>query len=265
MHLKTGNVPLFRSCAVTTASHATPATIWPFKRYSSIYSLEMHSDLHLSNRGDLPESFSARFDRELTHYTDSLCYRKRTGSNKLIVIYEGQGCEDGNCSHSGIVQSVLRSMKLLEQGWEIRIYNAKIIKEFYPLWDHPKYLIDEMLKATIHLILCQGIHVGMVKLWHTNDCLQEMKRLEYHLGFPFGNKVRCPAFSGDKMYYLLGAPIHTLPSFMVELNRSEQYYADMFPQANRFCACSHCSLNPHIFTNTTTDLWKPMFMGKAGF
>ena len=81
--------------------------------------------------------------------------------------------------------------------------------------------------------MLQGIHVGMLKFWHTDDCVQELKRLEFHPGFPFGNKVRCPAFTGDKIFYLLGAPLHTLPSFMVELNQSEAYYAQMYPRADR--------------------------------
>jgi len=188
-------------------------------------------DCHLSNKEPLLPAFSKRFERDLSHYIDTTCYRRE--GIKVIVIYEGQGCEDGNCSHSGVVQSVLRGLKFRDLGWEIRIFNSKIIREYYPEWNHPKHLVDAMLAATFHLILCQGIHVGMLKIWHTDDCVQELKRLEFHPGFPFGNKVRCPAFTGDKIFYLLGAPLHTLPSFMVELNQSEAYYAQMYPRANR--------------------------------
>jgi len=196
----------------------------------------MDSNTPLSNRDTIPASFSSRFDRDLSHYIDTTVYRNY--GVRVIVVYEGQGNEDGNCSHSGVCQSVLRSLKMLEKGWEIRIFNSKILRQFYPHWNHPKYLVDEMLAATFHIILCQGIHCGMVKTWHTNDCVQELKRLEFHPGFPSGNKVRCPAFTGDKMNYLLGAPLHTLPSFMVELNRSDAYYSDMYPRANRFVHCS---------------------------
>ena len=190
------------------------------------------STTELSKYSSLPIAFTKKFQRDISHYIDVTCNRSSEASDKVMVVYEGQGNEDGNCSHSGVLQSVIRSLKLREKGWDIRIYNCKIIRQYYPEWTHPKFLVDALLSSTIHIILCQGIHSGMVKIWHTRDCVEELTRLEYHPGFPFGKKLRCPAFTGDKMNYLYGAHKHTMPSFMVALNGIEARNLEMFSQAN---------------------------------
>jgi len=183
------------------------------------------------NKYEIPPSFRDKFNVDVKHYADALFFQ--TSGKKVIFIYDGQVNEDGNCSHSGVVQNVVRSLHLQEKGWEIRVYNSSIIKKFYPTWTHPSFLVDEMLKSTIHLILCQGLHCGMTADWRTDDCVEQLQRLQFHPGFPSRNKLLCPAFTGNKMDYLLGAPNSTLPSFMIKLNETEAYYEAMYEEAKR--------------------------------
>jgi len=183
------------------------------------------------NKYEIPPSFRNKFDIDVLHYNDAT-FQKSVG-NQVIFVYEGQGDQDGNCSHSGIVQSVFRALHLQQHGWEIRVYNSSIIRKFYPNWTHPSFLVDEMLKSAIHIILCQGLHCGMTADWHTTDCVEQVKRLQFHPGYPSRNKLCCPAFTGNKMEYLLGAPNHTLPSFMIKLNESEAYYETVYKEAER--------------------------------
>lgn len=73
-----------------------------------------------------------------------------------------------------------------------------------------------LLVFTFHLFKFQGIHCGMQEDWGwgTEECLEQTKRLEYHPGFPNGQKLRCPAFTGDKFAYICASSL-TLPTFKV--------------------------------------------------
>lgn len=63
----------------------------------------------------------------------------------------------------------------------------------------------------------------------------QLRRLEFHPGFPAGNTLRCPAFSGDKWGYLVAAFKHCLPTFKVVLNASTAVARRNLKEAKLFC------------------------------
>jgi hypothetical protein len=42
----------------------------------------------------------------------------------------------------------------------------------------------------------------MFEIWRPQDCVEELKRLENHPGFPSGVYLHDPVFNGDKSDYL---------------------------------------------------------------
>jgi hypothetical protein len=92
------------------------------------------------------------------------------------------------------------------------------IRERLTDWTHPSFLIDWFLDSEFHVILCQGIHNQMFGVWKPIDCVEELKRLEFHSGFPSGNNLRDPVFNGNKFEYLCAASEYCNPSFKIPLN-----------------------------------------------
>ena len=117
-----------------------------------------------------------------------------------------------------VTSSLPATKHLKEHGFIIEYLYAMDIKEKYPEWTHPSFLVDWLLEADFHFILCQGIHLQMFGIWKPSDCVEELKRLEYHSGFPSGRNLRDPVFNGDKFAYLCAASQYCNPSFKVPLN-----------------------------------------------
>lgn len=61
----------------------------------------------------------------------------------------------------------------------------------------------------------------MFGIWKPNDCVEEIKRLEYHTGFPSGKNLHDPVFNGDKFDYLCAISEFCNPSFKIPLNMTE--------------------------------------------
>jgi hypothetical protein len=112
----------------------------------------------------------------------------------------------------------IEDLELFAKGWNIEILSVKIIRESKIDWTHPHYLVDWLLGSDIHIILCQGIHCGMWGIWKPADCIREIRRLEYHPGFPGGINLRCPVFNGDKYTYINAAKGCTIPSLKIPLS-----------------------------------------------
>ena len=108
-------------------------------------------------------------------------------------------------------------LQLREENWQIEYLTGKEVRESKIDWIHPKFLVDWLIEADIHVILCQGIHLGFYGIWIPEDCRKEILRLEFHPGFPAMAHLRCPVFNGDKFEYLSAAKLFTNPSFKVEL------------------------------------------------
>ena len=50
------------------------------------------------------------------------------------------------------------NLRLRENGWKIEYLYVKEIRELKKDWIHPKFLVNWLLEASVHVILCQGIH-----------------------------------------------------------------------------------------------------------
>lgn len=134
-------------------------------------------------------------------------------------------------THVGLFDIAMEDAGLLEKGWIIERMSIKDVREKKVGWEHPKDLVDWLLESSIHIILIQGIHQGMIELWHPRDCQKELLRLEYHPGFPSGNQLSCPVFQANKKHYLLALPTRTNPSFFFPLDLS----ADRTEEAKLEC------------------------------
>jgi len=108
------------------------------------------------------------------------------------------------------------------------------IKEKFHDWDHPSFLVDWLLDSEFHVILCQGIHNQMFGIWRPQDCVEELKRLEYHPGFPSGVHLRDPVFNGDKFDYLSTASQYCNPSFKIPLNMGSMFLDKALERAKIF-------------------------------
>ena len=68
----------------------------------------------------------------------------------------------------------------------------------------------------------------MFGIWRPQDCVEELKRLEYHPGFPSGVHLRDPVFNGDKFDYLSTASQYcTLERAKLFLENFKAYDGDM--------------------------------------
>ena len=112
----------------------------------------------------------------------------------------------------------IEDLELFSKGWNIETLSVKIIRESKLDWTHPRFLVDWLLDSDIHIILCQGLHCGMWGVWRPVDCMNEIRRLEYHPGFPAGVNLRCPVLNGDKYAYISAAKPLTIPSLQVPLS-----------------------------------------------
>jgi len=84
-------------------------------------------------------------------------------------------------------------------------------------WIHPSFLVDWLEDSDYHVILCQGIHNGMLGVWKPIDCQYEILRLQYHDGFPNGLHLLDPVLTADKFEYLCAVADISLPSFKFPL------------------------------------------------
>ena len=90
----------------------------------------------------------------------------------------------------GLFDIALETVGLRTKGWTVETLNIKQIRESYPDWDSPKYLVDWLIEADVHVILIQGLHQGMIEMWHPSECQKELLRLEYHPGTSIPSYIR---------------------------------------------------------------------------
>ena len=72
-------------------------------------------------------------------------------------------------------------------------------KEF----ESPENLIDHVLEADVHFILGY-LHHGILEYnqWSVQDFNDQLRRLRYHPGWPWGLNVDCCILTQDKFKYL---------------------------------------------------------------
>ena len=127
------------------------------------------------------------------------------------------------------------------------------IKEKFHDWGHPSFLVDWLLDSEFHVILCQqGIHNQMFGIWRPQDCVEELKRLKYHPGFPSGVHLCDPVFNGDKFDYLSTASQYCNPSFKIPLNMGSMFLDKALERAKifqeNFKNTPHLSKLPNCFS-----------------
>lgn len=126
---------------------------------------------------------------------------------------------------------------LKDKGFNIEYLYAADIREHKPDWTHPSFLVDWLLDSDFHGLFCQGIHNQMFGIWKPIDCIEEIKRLEFHNGYPSGSHLRDPVFNGDKFGYLCAASEYCNPSFKIPLNYSlsgELHIQEILSAAHKF-------------------------------
>ena len=109
-------------------------------------------------------------------------------------------------------------LRLKEKGYQIEYLTVADIRERLISWSHPSFFVDWLLDSDYHFILCQGIHSQMFGIRSPSDCcIQELKRLEFHKGFPSRINLCDPVFNGDKFDYLCALSEYCNPSFKIPL------------------------------------------------
>ena len=110
-------------------------------------------------------------------------------------------------------------LRLKEKGYQIEYLTVADIRERFISWSHPSFLVDWLLlDSEYHFILGQGIHSQMFGIWSPSDCIQALKRLEFHKGFPSGINLCDPVFNGDKFDYLCALSEYCNQSFKFPLD-----------------------------------------------
>mmetsp|Transcript_12932 Transcript_12932/g.17625 ORF Transcript_12932/g.17625 Transcript_12932/m.17625 type:complete len:383 (-) Transcript_12932:1967-3115(-) len=164
-------------------------------------------------------NYGSKFKLSIKNSIHSIdaAFRKSASNStaKLMRVYTSGSMECGT-SHLGYFCTAIEELGLMERNWKIEYLTVKNVRENAD-WIHPSFLINWCLDSDFHVVLCQGIHNGMLGLWQPKDCQDEMLKLEQHLGFPKGIQVHCPVLSADKFEYLCTAKEHCLPSFKFPL------------------------------------------------
>jgi len=130
-----------------------------------------------------------------------------------------------------------KMLRLKEKGYQIEYLTVADIRERFVTWIHPSFLVDWLLESDFHFILCQGIHSQMFGIWSPSDCVEELKRLEYHNGFPSGKNLHDPVFNGDKFEYLCALSEYCNPSFKIPLDiivQSKEVKEEILDKAKEF-------------------------------
>ena len=96
----------------------------------------------------------------------------------------------------------------------------------------PRELVDWLLSSHIHYIISH-IHQGLNSLfWNMDELYNEIKRLRFHIGFPYLQKINCPIFTQNKLAYLQCLPDLTNPTLRIELLENCDYRA-VIPEIER--------------------------------
>ena len=82
-------------------------------------------------------------------------------------------------------------------------------------------------------------------VWKPVDCMNEIRRLEYHPGFPAGINLRCPVLNGDKFAYISAAKPLTIPSLQVPLSLNMDE-GSLKQRGIRICGTVRCLLYARI-------------------
>ena len=158
-------------------------------------------------------------------YLSGECDNYRAWSN-ILVSFILQYFHDFRCylggsesSHGSKFRQAAGDLarKLYPEEVQVECLNVTQLRESdWSLRD----VVDWLLRSHIHMITCH-FHMGLESFgWPVLDIYEELKRLEYHPGFPCGKKLQCPIIKQDKFEYLMHLkPDNVLPTFSIPLSK----------------------------------------------
>ena len=86
-----------------------------------------------------------------------------------------------------------------------------------------------LIEADIHFIICH-MHQGMKQggEWNCSEYIQNLNTLDFHLGFPMAEQLRCSIFSQNKIIYIFSLPDRTNDSLAIAMKNIESYDKNSF-------------------------------------
>ena len=100
----------------------------------------------------------------------------------------------------------------------------------------PVELIDWLLESHIHFITAhahQGLRSHAVA-WNMKIYMQQLQRLQFHVGFPSNNQVSCPVFTQDKYQYLKHLGDMANNTFVAPITSDGEYDEEMLEHLKRY-------------------------------
>ena len=171
----------------------------------------------------------------ISSFQSSIGKRRRGSDKNLLRIYSTNSAPV--FSQLACLEMAIEAAGLYSNGWKIEKLTAHDLRceitKTYITWQ-PKDLVDWLLDSDIHFVLGQGLHNGMIEMWKPMDCIDQLQRLQYHVGYPSGTALFDPVLTADKMEYLYLASEVTNPSMKIILNEDDVDDDDMFKQAEAF-------------------------------
>ena len=101
-------------------------------------------------------------------------------------------------------------------------------------------LIDWLMDSDFHVIVGQGLHLGLIKpgMFQINKIYSEaVAKLYSHPGFPTGDYLRDPIFTGDKYSYLQCIEDFTLPTKKIPMDFSaynKKEFDELYRELGRY-------------------------------
>jgi len=100
----------------------------------------------------------------------------------------------------------------------------------------PSQLMDWLIEAHMHFVTSHA-HQGLrshALAWDMQDYVQQLQRLQFHVGFPSGDQVFCPVFTQDKYQYLRHLGDMANNTFVVPLTPDGEYDDETLAEITRY-------------------------------
>jgi hypothetical protein len=146
------------------------------------------------------------FKLNLAKAADTIFRAPSSSSNIFIIRIIGGG--EGNIQTSQLIAAI-QELNLHQSLYSIELLTCDHINtKHYSI----KSIVDWAIAGHMHLISChvhQGIQLQIINSrvpgknsFNLESMMGQLQRLQYHSGFPTGDKLKCPVFLQDKYEYL---------------------------------------------------------------
>lgn len=144
----------------------------------------------------------------------------------LTRVYEGG---DHNSNHQRVAFTAAWANHELSNISDIQFLSHKQVKENN--WRQDE-IFKWLLVSDIHIILCH-IHQGekFGGAWDCSEYILNLLSLEFHLGIPMGEYLRCPIFTQNRISYIYSLPERinytlaiAMNNFFTHFNKSHIIY-----------------------------------------